>query len=152
MLFVLGSSIKLLPTVNFSLNKYQLVILVNRSEKSHVNHVIMHKFRLFEATSGEGIFKYFLLLQKAVQYTKQLFKTKTLRHSSFRSVRPHLTTLGQTTNHWWSVIGLFRATLLSRIPFVVIFITYKESLSIIITRACIDCPWLVIFDHFDKIS
>ena len=66
MLFMLGSSIKLLPTVNFSLYKNQLVILVHRSGKSHVDHVIMHNFRLFEATSGEGIFKYFLLLQKAV--------------------------------------------------------------------------------------
>ena len=57
MLFMLGSSVKLLSTVNFSLNKNQLVILVHRSEKSHVDHVIMHNFRLFEATSGEGIFK-----------------------------------------------------------------------------------------------
>ena len=67
MLFMLGSSVKLLSTVKFSLNKYQLVILtMHKSGKSHVDHVIMHNFRLFEATSGEGIFKYFLLLQKAV--------------------------------------------------------------------------------------
>ena len=75
MVFMLDNSSKLLSTIKLGLNKDYLATSVKKSGKSQVNHVIMHDFRLFEATRGLGTFKYFLLLQKAVQVTKQLFRT-----------------------------------------------------------------------------
>ena len=35
--------------------------------------------------------------------------------------------------------------------FGVIFSTYQYQLSLLVVRPHIDCPWLVVFDHFDEI-
>ena len=45
----------------------------------------------------------------------------------------------------------FKATVPSYIPFDVVFFAYQYQISLLVVWPHIDCPWLVILDHFDEI-
>ena len=66
----------------------------------------------------------------------------------FRPIRPRLTVRGWS---YLTTLTKYKQSINCYTSFGVIFSTYQYQLSLLVVRPHIDCPWLVVFDHFDEV-